>query len=99
MAVEGGLGARAGLAYMQGEPAEITPRPEATTATLPWWGPMIMLRMEAALAQRVAFVVGFEAGRVIHAADGRAAGQTGSAIENQWIGITLGPALTLGETP
>jgi hypothetical protein len=99
MAVEGGLGARGGLAYMQGEAAEITPRPEATAATLPWWGPMIMLRVEAAIAQRVAFIVGLEAGRVIYAADGRASGRTGSAIENQWVGVTLGPALTLGDAP
>jgi hypothetical protein len=99
LAVEGGLGARAGLAYMQGVPAEITPRPLATEATLPWWGPMIMLRVEAFVAQRVAFVLGFEAGRVIYAADGRAAGQSGSAIENQWIGMTVGPALTLGDGP
>jgi hypothetical protein len=99
IAVEGGLGARGGLAYMQGEAAEITPRPDATTATLPWWGPMIMLRVEAAIAARVAFLVGLEAGRVIYAADGRAAGRTGSAIENQWVGLTLGPALTLGGAP
>lgn len=99
MAVEGGLGARAGLAYMRGEAAPITPRPDATAATLPWWGPMIMLRVEAAIARRVALVVGIEAGRVIYAADGRAAGRSGSAIENQWVGITVGPALTLGEAP
>jgi hypothetical protein len=60
---------------------------------------MIMLRVEAAIARRVAFVVGIEAGRVIYAADGRAAGRSGSAIENQWVGITVGPALTLGEAP
>jgi hypothetical protein len=99
MAVEGGLGARAGLASMQGEAADITPRPEATAATLPWWGPMIMLRVEASIAQRVAFVMGLEAGRVMYAADGRAGGRTGSAIENQWVGLTLGPALTLGDAP
>jgi hypothetical protein len=99
MAVEGGIGARGGLACMQGEAAEITPRPAATTATLPWWGPMIMLRMEATIAERVAFIVGLEAGRVMYAADGRAAGRTGTAIENQWVGITVGPALRLGESP
>ncbi|HMJ54855.1 MAG TPA: hypothetical protein VK540_22395 [Polyangiaceae bacterium] len=99
LAVEGGLGARAGLAHMQGEAAAITPRPQVTAATLPWWGPMIMLRVEASIAQRVAFVIGVEAGRVIYAADGRAAGQTASAIENQWVGVTLGPALTLGGAP
>ena len=98
MAIEGGLGARGGLAFMQGEAAEITPRPSATTATLPWWGPMIMLRAEAAISERVAFVVGVEAGRVLYAADGRAAGRTGSAIENQWVGVTVGPALSLGES-
>jgi hypothetical protein len=99
IAIEGGLGARGGLAFMQGEAAEITPRPAATAATLPWWGPMIMLRAEAAIAERVAFVVGLEAGRVMYAADGHAAGRTGSAIENQWVGITVGPALTLGDAP
>jgi hypothetical protein len=99
IAVEGGLGARAGLAYMRGEAAPITPRPEATAATLPWWGPMIMLRVEAAIARRVAFAVGIEAGRVIYAADGRAAGRSGSAIENQWVGVTVGPVLALGEAP
>jgi hypothetical protein len=99
LAVEGGLGARVGLAHMQGEAAEITPRPQATAATLPWWGPMIMLRVEASIAERVAFVIGVEAGRVIYAADGRAAGETASAIENQWVGVTLGPALTLGGAP
>ena len=99
LAVEGGLGARAGLAYMQGVPAEIAPRPEASAATFPWWGPMIMLRLEAPVAERVAFVVGLEAGRVIYAADGRSAGQSGSAIDNQWVGITLGPALSLGGGP
>ena len=82
---------------MQGEAAEIVPRPTASTATLPWWGPMIILRLEATIAQRVAFVLGLEAGRVIYAADGQAAGRTASAIENQWVGVTFGPALTLGE--
>jgi hypothetical protein len=99
MAIEGGLGARGGFAYMQGEAADITPRPEETAATLPWWGPMILLRGEAIVAERVAFIVGLEAGRVLYAADGRAAGRSGSAIENQWIGVTVGPALTLGGAP
>jgi hypothetical protein len=99
LAVEGGLGARAGLAHMQGVPAEIAPRPAASDATFPWWGPMIMLRAEASVARRVAFVMGLEAGRVIYAADGRSAGQTGSAIDNQWVGITLGPALSFGGGP
>jgi hypothetical protein len=97
LAVEGGLGARGGLAYMRGVPAEMAPRPEAEAATFPWWGPMIMLRAEASVAERVAFAVGLEAGRVLYAADGRSAGQTAAAIDNQWVGITLGPALKLGE--
>jgi hypothetical protein len=99
VAVEGGLGVRGGLAYMRGIPAEITPRPDATSATLPWWGPMIMLRVEASIAERVAFVMGLEAGRVIYAAGGRSGGRTELAIENQWVGVTLGPALTLGGAP
>jgi hypothetical protein len=99
LAVEGGLGTRAGFAHMQGVPAEMTPRPNASAATLPWWGPMIMLRAEASVAARVAFVLGLEAGRVMYAADGRSAGQTGSSIDNQWVGITLGPALRLGDPP
>jgi hypothetical protein len=99
LAMEGGLGARAGLAYMQGVAAEIAPRPSASSATFPWWGPMIQLRAEASVARRVTFVVGLEAGRVIYAADGRAGGATGSAIDNQWVGITLGPALSIGGGP
>ncbi|MET0593562.1 MAG: hypothetical protein ABW133_12740 [Polyangiaceae bacterium] len=99
MAVEGGLGARAGLAHMQGEPAEIEPRPQASTATFPWWGPMILVRAEAAIARRVAVLLGFEAGRVAYAADGQSAGQTGAAIENQWVSITAGPALSFEEGP
>ena len=98
-AVEGGLGVRGGLAHMEGVAAAITPRPEATTATLPWWGPMIMLRVEVLLAERVAFVMGLEAGRVIYAAEGRAGGQPASAIENQWVGVTFGPVLSLGGRP
>jgi hypothetical protein len=97
--VEGGLGARAGIAHMEGEPAEISPRPESTSATLPWWGPMIMLRIEGALSDRVAFVMGLEAGRVMYAADGRASGRTASAIENQWVGLTFGPSLSFGGGP
>jgi hypothetical protein len=97
MAIEGGLGARGGFAYMQGEAADITPQPSAATATLPWWGPMIMVSAEASVAQRVALVVRFEAGRVLFAADARAGGRTGVAIDNQWLGITVGPSLTLGD--
>jgi hypothetical protein len=98
-ALEGGLGVRGGLAHMEGVAAAVTPPPEATTATLPWWGPMIMLRIEALLAERVAFVMGLEAGRVIYAAEGRAGGRTASAIENQWVGVTFGPVLSLGGPP
>jgi hypothetical protein len=60
---------------------------------------MIVLRVEASVADRVAFVMGLEAGRVIYAAGGRAGGRTESAIENQWVGVTFGPALTLGGGP
>jgi hypothetical protein len=70
VAVEGGLGVRGGVAHMQGEAAEIVPKPAASTATLPWWGPMIMLRLEATIAQRVAFVMGL-AGARDHGPTGR----------------------------
>jgi hypothetical protein len=97
LAVEGGIGVRVGLAQMQGVAADVVPRPETRASTLPWAGPMAMVRLEADLPKSFILVAGIEAGRVTRAADGRVDGRTELSIDKDWIVFTVGPGLSFGE--
>jgi hypothetical protein len=81
-------GARAGLAWLSGEPAAGSHLAGASV-TRPWWGPALALRVSAGGA-RLAALLSLEAGWVVHGAQGLAGDTTAIAIEGGWLMVGAG---------
>jgi hypothetical protein len=81
-------GARAGLAWMSGEPATGSAL-VGHGVTRPWWGPALLARASVGGA-RLAAVVSLELGWVVHGAQGLAGSATVIAIDGGWLAAGLG---------
>ena len=92
-ALRGGLGARAGEAWLSGAPAESTSAVGGVVRGR-WWGPVALLDGSLTLRGRIVFEITLEAGRVLLPVVATVQGADPVAVDGNWIRGGVGAGFT-----